>query len=833
MPRAFFNSDRLHVQFYSLPLLMGLAHSTRRHGEHCMVIAGEWLCSHENHWNFSVDKEYMTRIVPLRIGMSLTELLHNVFKEFFDDADTLRTGALSYWSPNSKELATGLTTPPVMLTNDGAVSFFYQHFQTNKGMNLFVTFKPLCVPPQTSPVDDNTLPFTTPNQPIKKTHIPYSSAGSQIPGFSLFNDDELDLSQSCPNVQPERSTSVHPSSDLHVQNQSSTPVPPSSCPPVQSRGCASSKRPSAASLPKDDNLDQRFSYASSSCPVKAPRLSLVDETLLCPDELLENMFKEDPDNVPDSWVTDDDDDTGSDASIPADIDNVQDRGYDHDFWAPLIDNHLGGSDAAEVMAGISVPKTLPHIIHCTTGDAFDHTVLVSGELPPYTKPEIGSSSTYVHPQGDTPVHTRSCPPASRPSAYTSTFSPGVVHEQSHPTTPPARETRPLSEISDEEFDIPPLFDDTLYEAEDVPDLDIDDDEPWVGKLYASKQDCQIGLAIYAIKEQFHFRQSRTSRHGFVLSCHDTHCDWRILAKELTSCGYYTIRKCQLNHTCDTDTRRLYKRRATAKVLAHIYRSKYGDPTDAPKAAQLQTLVLEDLRVSASYMKCHRAKEIALDVTHGNAEDSYLNIADYFERLKSTNPGTITAIETELDDCGNTRFLYAFLAFGASIQGFRRLRPVLVIDGTHLSGKYKGVLLTASGQDGNFQVFPLAFAVVDGETPEAWTWFLTKVERIIADSNTLSIISDRHISIEKAISQVFPNAHHGACIVHIMRNVVSRYKSKGLAKMVCEAAFQFRGQISIKALTKSRWLTLPASNTLKTYALQNGLALTLGATVSIS
>ncbi|CAN6893768.1 unnamed protein product, partial [Brassica oleracea] len=31
-----------------------------------------------------------------------------------------------------------------------------------------------------------------------------------------------------------------------------------------------------------------------------------------------------------------------------------------------------------------------------------------------------------------------------------------------------------------------------------------------------------------------------------------------------------------------------------------------------------------------------------------------------------------------------------------------VRPVLIVDGTHLSGKYKGVLLTASGQDANFQ-----------------------------------------------------------------------------------------------------------------------------------
>lgn len=172
--------------------------------KHCMVIAGAWETSAKNHWNFSVDKEHMTRIVPLRSGISLTELLSNVFKEFFDNADIIHTAVLSYWPPNTKELATGLPTPPIMLTKDGAVSYFYQHFQAYKGINLFVTFNTQARTPQISRVEENPLPFTMSNQPIKRTHNPFTSsalrqpstAGSQIPGFSLFNDDELDLSQS-------------------------------------------------------------------------------------------------------------------------------------------------------------------------------------------------------------------------------------------------------------------------------------------------------------------------------------------------------------------------------------------------------------------------------------------------------------------------------------------------------------------------------------------------------------------------------------------------------------------------------------------------------------
>ncbi|XP_023640331.1 uncharacterized protein LOC111831052 [Capsella rubella] len=202
------------------------------------------------------------------------------------------------------------------------------------------------------------------------------------------------------------------------------------------------------------------------------------------------------------------------------------------------------------------------------------------------------------------------------------------------------------------------------------------------------------------------------------------------------------------------------------------------------------MVLDDLKVCASYSKCWRARERAQDDVFGTEEESYERLAEYLHALKLANPGTVTNIKTEVDDGGRERFLYMFLSFGASIKGFRYLRRVLVVDGTHLTGKYKGVLLTASGQDANFQVFPLAFSVVDSENDEAWTWFFEKLERIIADSNTLTIISDRNQSIYKAKKSVFPLAKHAACIVHLARNVNAKFQNKGLAKMVSNAGYAY-------------------------------------------
>ena len=110
------------------------------------------------------------------------------------------------------------------------------------------------------------------------------------------------------------------------------------------------------------------------------------------------------------------------------------------------------------------------------------------------------------------------------------------------------------------------------------------------------------------------------------------------------------------------------------------------------------MVLEDLRVTTSYGTCWRAKEKAVEEVFGTDDDSYKSLEAYLYVLKLANPGTVTHIKTETQENGFRRFLYLFLAFGASIDGFQYLRRVIVADGTHLTGKYKGVLLTATGQE---------------------------------------------------------------------------------------------------------------------------------------
>ena len=72
-------------------------------------------------------------------------------------------------------------------------------------------------------------------------------------------------------------------------------------------------------------------------------------------------------------------------------------------------------------------------------------------------------------------------------------------------------------------------------------------------------------------------------------------------------------------------------------------------------------------------------------------------------------------------------LRAFFYIGACVRAFIYSLPVLCIDGTFLTGKYKGTILTAIGIDYNKQIVLIAFAFVENENTESWYWFLERLK----------------------------------------------------------------------------------------------------------
>ncbi|XP_062105134.1 uncharacterized protein LOC133816842 [Humulus lupulus] len=124
-----------------------------------------------------------------------------------------------------------------------------------------------------------------------------------------------------------------------------------------------------------------------------------------------------------------------------------------------------------------------------------------------------------------------------------------------------------------------------------------------------------------------------------------------------------------------------------------------------------------------------------------------------------------------------RFKYCFMALDASIKGFKTsIRRIICVDGTFLTTSYEGTLLCPMGQDANKQIYTIAFSVVELENNESWLYFIVSLEEAIGEVDNLVFVFDRHTSIASALSRVFLEAHHGACIHHFNMNITAKFKT---------------------------------------------------------
>ena len=137
------------------------------------------------------------------------------------------------------------------------------------------------------------------------------------------------------------------------------------------------------------------------------------------------------------------------------------------------------------------------------------------------------------------------------------------------------------------------------------------------------------------------------------------------------------------------------------------------------------------------------------------------------------------------------FQRVFWSFKPFIEGFEYCRPIMSIDGTHLYGKYKATLLIAMGCNGNNQLFPVAFAITEGENTDNWGWFLACIKNNVTQQTGICVICDRHPGIMVAMTDAHlgwaaPSAYHRICIRHLTSNFMTRFKDKVLKNSVCIA-----------------------------------------------
>ncbi|KAL6576019.1 hypothetical protein OROHE_000490 [Orobanche hederae] len=121
--------------------------------------------------------------------------------------------------------------------------------------------------------------------------------------------------------------------------------------------------------------------------------------------------------------------------------------------------------------------------------------------------------------------------------------------------------------------------------------------------------------------------------------------------------------------------------------------------------------------------------------------------------KTLRVSSIVSLESNPN---NNCFERVFITFKACLDGFKKCRPMLFIDGTFMIGRAKGTLLGATAKDGDNGLLPVASAIVSAENTSNWVWFLEKLSDFVHHEKEICYLSDRNTGLMSA----FPKAVGG-------------------------------------------------------------------------
>ncbi|BAH93841.1 Os07g0238100 [Oryza sativa Japonica Group] len=223
-----------------------------------------------------------------------------------------------------------------------------------------------------------------------------------------------------------------------------------------------------------------------------------------------------------------------------------------------------------------------------------------------------------------------------------------------------------------------------------------------GARYAHKDEMKEAVKHWAVSLQREFRVVKSTNYVYEVRCMKEDCPWRVHAYKGKWNDYWKV-SIVTEHKCYLQGVEKYHRNITsAFVASEMYSSVVGNIGFEPKS--IIRHIENKFKYTISYAKAWRAKQKIIEMRYGTFEASYDNLPRLLATIAQRNNNTYYDLHTftSVDDRTKSVLQRAFFSLGACINAFVHCRPVLCIDGTFMTGKYRGQILTAIGCDGNNQ-----------------------------------------------------------------------------------------------------------------------------------
>ncbi|CAL9026376.1 unnamed protein product [Prunus brigantina] len=272
--------------------------------------------------------------------------------------------------------------------------------------------------------------------------------------------------------------------------------------------------------------------------------------------------------------------------------------------------------------------------------------------------------------------------------------------------------------------------------------DLDNPKFERGMLFGSKEVLKKVVQNYAVQGNYHIKFVKNDKRRITAQCKN--CTWKIHASFMQLEKTLQIKTFIDKHICHRNLTNPY---VNCVFIAHKYLDRIMDKPDI-KCKHLRKAVRRDLGYNVFDSQCARAKNKAKEIIEGTYKEQYSRLQEYCDEIRATNVGSTMKIRVEPPP----HFQRLYICLDACKKGF----------------------LACLGVDANDNTYSIAYAAMELETKETWSWFLEL------------LINDLGPGLDRAFDVVVPQAQHRWCVRHMYGNFKDKFKGKGLKDLLWSA-----------------------------------------------
>ncbi|XP_021732606.1 uncharacterized protein LOC110699393 [Chenopodium quinoa] len=290
-------------------------------------------------------------------------------------------------------------------------------------------------------------------------------------------------------------------------------------------------------------------------------------------------------------------------------------------------------------------------------------------------------------------------------------------------------------------------------------------EPWL--IFGDRKSFLDVFKDYCVQEGFGVYVEKSDKTRLIARCAIKNCNWRIYASTMMDKVRWAIKSLTGEHkSCGRLERNPI---VSSEWLCRHLQSNIEANPDIP-VESLHRICMERFRLEVKKRLLYKVRAMSKEIIHGHFGEAY-----------SLLP-----------------------------RGFLRgCRPFIGIDGAHLSGHFKGILLTAVGIDGNN-----AYRVVGSESVDSLGYFLRNLKILFEKEgckrDDWTFISDRMKGVDTTIYEAFPRATRRVCCQHLYMNCKANgFSGSAFHKLFWIAADAYNEYVFNKAMQKIQEYNLKA------------------------